>query len=771
MKQLLCALMLLLTLWTSHATAALDPVENFAKVTVSQGYDSVATTIVVTTGQGARLPSATPFSLVWWNSTDYGDPSDDPAREIIRVTNRSGDTLTVLRAQEGTSATAHNSAGKTYRLVQGLTKAMWGQITSEIAAGSGGAIAGVSDVASYSDFATAVSTSCASTHTLRISTSVTVTANTYVPASCTLWIIGTGAITINASVTLTVDSPEQLRASKRSRLFFGAGSAVFLRPGVVSPHWFGAVANGSTDDGLAIQAAHDALPSTGGTLEFQPGSYAQNSELLILKNDVTVRYLAGTTIDITGMSGSGSTDIHDTAEVLAAVKVSPSIARVRVIGGRITGTPTASGRHRVGVLCVGCPDLKIGGTKIDGLYAGIWAGGGASNLTIQNVEVSGCSRNIVFGFFPDDSSSPQVDGAALINVYAHHATVGDGLQLYSYVSGVTVLAGRYTGNAGAGINAYVGGSYISVQNVEASANQQHGITATYGALSGTTTSKLGYARRLSVSGSRLRANGADGLSIQLEDYSLFPTIGGIEDVVIDDNLAEGNTGDGFDLGLVRSTVAHNRSLNNAGNCFTFRSSQQVRITGNHAWDCGTVGSNRRGFEFLTAATTGGTPPNNTLLSLTGNHAGDTRSGGSRTMNVGFDLSKLDTSTASENISSNTTSVGWANLSGSNLALLNNRGTTGGADVLGVPIGRHLRGTTTWNPPLLAAGDTSGTTLSVPGASVGDAVTCGHTAITADLIQFGCYVSAADTVRIVLRNITGADLDLASGTLAAEVWKP
>ncbi len=98
----------------------LDNAKNFAKVTVSTGYDAAATTVVLTTGHGAKLP-VEPFNAVWWNSTDYADPADDPNVEIVRITARSTDSLTVTRAQEGTSASTKNTAGKTYKMIAGMT--------------------------------------------------------------------------------------------------------------------------------------------------------------------------------------------------------------------------------------------------------------------------------------------------------------------------------------------------------------------------------------------------------------------------------------------------------------------------------------------------------------------------------------------------------------------------------------------------------------------------------------------------------------------------
>lgn len=98
---------------------ALDNAANFAKVTVSQGYDSAATSIALISGDGAKLPTV-PFNAVWWNVGSYADPSDDPNREIVRVTANSSDTLTITRAQEGTSASTKNT-GNTYKMIAGLT--------------------------------------------------------------------------------------------------------------------------------------------------------------------------------------------------------------------------------------------------------------------------------------------------------------------------------------------------------------------------------------------------------------------------------------------------------------------------------------------------------------------------------------------------------------------------------------------------------------------------------------------------------------------------
>lgn len=104
--------------------SSVDPVVNFGKVTVSTGYDASATSVVLSAGHGATLPDPSTqgeFNLVWYNFTDYPDPTDDPNKEIVRCNARSTDTLTITRAQEGTGASTKNTGGKTYKMLLSIT--------------------------------------------------------------------------------------------------------------------------------------------------------------------------------------------------------------------------------------------------------------------------------------------------------------------------------------------------------------------------------------------------------------------------------------------------------------------------------------------------------------------------------------------------------------------------------------------------------------------------------------------------------------------------
>jgi hypothetical protein len=113
----------------------LDPAKNFAVANVLTGYAAGITTIVLQSGLGALFPSPSTdgaFNLVYWNATDYPNPSDDPDKEIVRCTARSTDTLTITRAQESTSDVAHDTVGKQYKVALGWTKKMRDDVEAEL---------------------------------------------------------------------------------------------------------------------------------------------------------------------------------------------------------------------------------------------------------------------------------------------------------------------------------------------------------------------------------------------------------------------------------------------------------------------------------------------------------------------------------------------------------------------------------------------------------------------------------------------------------------
>ncbi len=78
------------------------------------------------------------------------------------------------------------------------------------------------------------------------------------------------------------------------------------------------------------------------------------------------------------------------------------------------------------------------------------------------------------------------------------------------------------------------------------------------------------------------------------------------------------------------------------------------------------------------------------------------------------------------------------------------------------------GSKTWDPPSVADSASTTTTVSVVGAVLGAPATATFSLGLSGMV-LNAYVSATDVVTVVLSNLTGAPVDLASGTLSAKVY--
>ena len=100
---------------------------------------------------------------------------------------------------------------------------------------------------------------------------------------------------------------------------------------------------------------------------------------------------------------------------------------------------------------------------------------------------------------------------------------------------------------------------------------------------------------------------------------------------------------------------------------------------------------------------------------------------------------------------------------------------GGGTLASVQVGIHSLSVgqtgveATWNPGEVAAGGKVSTTVTVSGATLGDFVLRSFSLDVQEL-TFTADVSAANTVEVVLANLTGSPVDLASGTLRVAVLK-
>lgn len=80
---------------------------NNATTTLASGISSGATALTVATGTGSLFPTTSASVYFYVTLTNLAG-----AVEIVKCTSRSGDTLTVVRGQDGTAAAAWNAADK-----------------------------------------------------------------------------------------------------------------------------------------------------------------------------------------------------------------------------------------------------------------------------------------------------------------------------------------------------------------------------------------------------------------------------------------------------------------------------------------------------------------------------------------------------------------------------------------------------------------------------------------------------------------------------------
>lgn len=74
----------------------------------------------------------------------------------------------------------------------------------------------------------------------------------------------------------------------------------------------------------------------------------------------------------------------------------------------------------------------------------------------------------------------------------------------------------------------------------------------------------------------------------------------------------------------------------------------------------------------------------------------------------------------------------------------------------------------WDPPNIANGAATSTTVALTGALPGDFVAVSFSLSLAGLTMTA-FVSGADTVTVVLANNTSGALDLGSGTVRVRLW--
>lgn len=143
----------------------------------------------------------------------------------------------------------------------------------------------VSRLSSYLSLSDAVSTIGATETELWVDTNDTMTGNVTIPSTIILRFLKGNTIDPNSN-TLTIYSPANIIASPGQKIF--EESVTFTKGGLVHVGWWGATRDGSTDDYTAINCAHDSLPSTGGVIQFQEGTYILGTTLVVGTDNVSL---------------------------------------------------------------------------------------------------------------------------------------------------------------------------------------------------------------------------------------------------------------------------------------------------------------------------------------------------------------------------------------------------------------------------------------------------------------------------------------------------
>jgi hypothetical protein len=95
--------------------------QNNAKTTINMvgNLGAGVTTLVVT--NGAIFPVSGDFMLTLWDKVTYPDPGDDAGMEIVRATARTGNSITIVRGQEGTADVLHSNGENVELLITALS--------------------------------------------------------------------------------------------------------------------------------------------------------------------------------------------------------------------------------------------------------------------------------------------------------------------------------------------------------------------------------------------------------------------------------------------------------------------------------------------------------------------------------------------------------------------------------------------------------------------------------------------------------------------------
>lgn len=484
---------------------------------------------------------------------------------------------------------------------------------------------------------------------------------------------------------------------------------------------YNAVGNGSTNDYAAFAAATTAAAGVNWVYLTPGKTYALGSQWVLPSNTKIWAY--GATIKAIS---TGSSD---------RVVVCSDVSNIQIYGLTIDGNKAAfagvteqrHGFHLVGASNVKLIDVNASSCKGDGLYTGRGASVGCSNITVERGVFNLNHRN---AYSVVDISGGTFTGCDFTNTSG--TTPQDGVDIEPNISGNTVTDLTFTrcnmtGNTGDGVgfNRLNTGIAPAVSKIRFDKCKIRNNT-----LRGVIISYLSAQGLVDFIDCDVESNGRYG-------YSIEPTA---------------STGD---IKIRGGNVRLNQWTGIVGSPATSMTCSRVQIEGVSVLDNSAAGATTYDGIWIQKRCHRWSILGNVIANVAASNQGvpvwaDT-SGGSAT------------------------DITYLRIVGNICNTVNPMLLTDDPDTR-TNVGNNDKGSltasVTYDPPSLATGAAANTTVTVTGAAVGDTVLATHSSIetaATSWIIYG-YVSASNTVRVIILNATGGTVDLGSGTLRVRVFK-
>lgn len=383
-------------------------------------------------------------------------------------------------------------------------------------------------------------------------------AEVILPENVTLRVIG-GKLTNYTSITGNNTRIE----SGLEQIFDGNGSlAGTWKIDRFYPHWFGAVADGATDDTAPINAVVNfANAAGGGEVYFPSGTYGVSTQ----GYSAGITMKSGVYLNLAGSKLLGLTNSSSEYRLVFFTGVS----NCGILGGEIqgdkevTGATTGEQGHCVYIIG-GCNNIKIQNVKIyDAFGDNIYIGNTSSNINILNCTVTNSRRNNISVV---SASQVIIDGCDISSASGTlpeagidiEPNVGDAASTDVIITNCNVY-----GNAGDGIaypapppTALIEHSIIS--NCHIHDNGGIGI-------------KPSYVKNIDITNCVIWNNGSTGI---------FDTAAKGSSQNIRGNVIYGNGGDGIAGFIANAVISNNNVHDNVGYGIWWKFGQQVVISGN-----------------------------------------------------------------------------------------------------------------------------------------------------------------------------------------------